>query len=136
MQEIFLQGHILSTLGDDALGRTMKAPYELCGWALLRPVWRLQEPCCCCICKQGNTIFVFFQKTSGELQTNARGCTAAQWLMRSRKEGWAGLGWAFTQSRVCYRGVVFSSSNPWKSNSLVPIQNDDPTSWAFDPRVV
>jgi hypothetical protein len=32
MREIFLQGYILSTLGDDALGRTIKAPYELCGW--------------------------------------------------------------------------------------------------------
>jgi hypothetical protein len=33
--------------------------------------------------------------------------------MRSRKEGWAGLGRAFTQSRVCCRGVVFSSKYLW-----------------------
>jgi len=70
--------------------------------------------------------------------------------MRSRKEGWAGLGWAgLLRSREsaaeawCSQVSTFdikmhhaSSTNPCKSNSLVPIQNDDPTSWAFDPTVV
>lgn len=52
--------------------------------------------------------FCFFLKTSGELQTKAGGCTAAQMInaLTQGGLGWAGLGFYAVESLLQRRGVL------------------------------
>jgi hypothetical protein len=90
------------------------SPYELCGWHYCDLCDACKNSAAAAAYASKATQFLFKKrKLVVSYKQRPGAARRLKWLMRSRKEGWAGLGRAFTQSRVCCRGVVFSSKYLW-----------------------